>query len=777
MRHVNRIRERKNMFLLLACLWGFLGTQPLLAQCGDEWEWTNPLPQGDDLVSVVHDGSKFVATGMKTALSSSSGASWSAMGAPPPGYILGKTAYGNGYFVSIGEELTTSTRAALRSQDGAQWVATASFPYIYLQGVGFGGGLFVAVGRSGTIYTSPDGAAWTERTSGTTQDLIAVAYGGDRFVVVGQGDTIRTSTNGTSWDAASVPSVSSDFLAVTYGGGQFVAGGQAGLLATSPDGTSWTVRTGIPPGTGDIEALGYGAGRYVASDSNSYWAMLSSADGITWTAGEAPLHYGLFAIAFGNGLFLAAGRGGITITSPDGATWTELGTALTHNYLFCATYGAGRFVAGGVDGFLVSQDGESWTMQYPPTYMQAKALCYGGGRYVATGSFGPVLHSPDGETWTQAASTPSPAPYALSGVAYGTVSGQGLYVAVGFNPTTIWRSADASTWTACTFPAETPRLNAVTFGGGAFVAVGASGATLKSTDGQNFTAHQAATTWDFYGVAYGSGWYVAAGTNGLLFRSQDGITWTADSSGTTMPFQSVRFSQGRFFAAGGFGTVLTSASAGAWTALDSGVASDFWDVAYSGSTVVAVGSFGAILHSPCGGGSQVTVTSVNPSSGPTSGWTPVTIAGSGFASPAVVRFGTLEATEVSVVSSTSITCQTPPHLAGAVDVQVIVEGVGDGFLPGGYTYTGGPAPPAITGVTKAGNPFRIKIAGSNFKDGLAVYIGYEGNPWGQTTRKSDSLIVLKGGSALKAKFPQGQPVEIRVRNSDGGEATTIYTRP
>ena len=33
------------------------------------------------------------------------------------------------------------------------------------------GGLFVAVGASGTLLTSPDAITWTSRTSGTTNNL------------------------------------------------------------------------------------------------------------------------------------------------------------------------------------------------------------------------------------------------------------------------------------------------------------------------------------------------------------------------------------------------------------------------------------------------------------------------------------------------------------------------------------------------------------------------------------------------------------------------------
>ncbi|NMB98807.1 MAG: hypothetical protein GYA35_00830, partial [Thermoanaerobaculaceae bacterium] len=57
-----------------------------------------------------------------------------------------------------------------------------------------------------------------------------------------------------------------------------------------------------------------------------------------------------------------------------------------------------------------------------------------------------------------------------------------------------------------------------------------------------------------------------------------------------------------------------------------------------------------------------------------------------------------------------------------------------------------------------------------------VYIGRDENPWTNVKFKSSSQIVLKGGSALKAKFPKGVPVEIKIVNGDGGEATFTYTR-
>ena len=61
-------------------------------------------------------------------------------------------------------------------------------------------GLFVTVGYSGTILTSPDGTTWDNRTSGTLLVLIGVTYGNGTFVTVGESGTILTSSDGNSWN-------------------------------------------------------------------------------------------------------------------------------------------------------------------------------------------------------------------------------------------------------------------------------------------------------------------------------------------------------------------------------------------------------------------------------------------------------------------------------------------------------------------------------------------------------------------------------------------------
>jgi PKD repeat protein len=82
---------------------------------------------------------------------------------------------------------------------------------------------------------------------------------------------------------------------------------------------------------------------------------------------------------------------------------------------------------------------------------------------------------------------------------------------------------------------------------------------------------------------------------------------------------------------------------------------------------------------------------------------------------------------------------------------------------------------AVSSMSKAGNPFRFNVNGSNFLSGIQVFIGTDTSPWATVSYKNSSKIVIKGGSALKAKVPKGVPTAFRFLNPDGGEATHTFT--
>lgn len=107
----------------------------------------------------------------------------------------------------------------------------------------------------------------------------------------------------------------------------------------------------------------------------------------------------------------------------------------------------------------------------------------------------------------------------------------------------------------------------------------------------------------------------------------------------------------------------------------------------------------AIISSP-------TVTSVSPNTGSTSGGTDVTITGTGFLPGATVTIGATTCAPVVVVSSTTITCQTGAHAAGAVAVAITNTDTGSTSMANAFTYTGGGST-----VKKPLKPTKVVVSG------------------------------------------------------------------
>jgi len=141
----------------------------------------------------------------------------------------------------------------------------------------------------------------------------------------------------------------------------------------------------------------------------------------------------------------------------------------------------------------------------------------------------------------------------------------------------------------------------------------------------------------------------------------------------------------------------------------------------SGAWVMQMVTFSAVS------GPAPTVTGVSPSSGSTGGGTSVTISGTNFASGATVSFGSVAATNVTVVNSTTITATTPAGTAGAVTVTVTNSGGPSGSLASGFTYVAAPSVSSVSpnsGPVAGGTP--VTITGTNFANGATVTFGSTG---------------------------------------------------
>jgi hypothetical protein len=119
------------------------------------------------------------------------------------------------------------------------------------------------------------------------------------------------------------------------------------------------------------------------------------------------------------------------------------------------------------------------------------------------------------------------------------------------------------------------------------------------------------------------------------------------------------------------------------------------------------------------------ITDISPNSGPVAGGTTVIITGTDL-TDGTVTFGGAAAS-CTVDSSTQITCTTPPHAAGAVDV-VVTTPVGPYTASDGFTYVADPIPaPTITGLAPTSGPVAggttVVITGTNLTGGTVTFGG------------------------------------------------------
>lgn len=167
-----------------------------------------------------------------------------------------------------------------------------------------------------------------------------------------------------------------------------------------------------------------------------------------------------------------------------------------------------------------------------------------------------------------------------------------------------------------------------------------------------------------------------------------------------------------------------------------------------GSVNVAVTTAGQTLQLPNGFtySSPPVVTSISPTSGPTSGATTVTIRGTFFTTGATVTIAGVAANNVVVVDSETITARTGPRSStGTGDVVVTIGGLSDA-LPGAFTYIP-TVPTTLTDVSLAfGDSITYGTTSSVVSVGTAQFI--------TTTRDSFQIEGYPGRlrSLLQARY-------------------------
>ena len=288
-------------------------------------------------------------------------------------------------------------------------------------------------------------------------------------------------------------------------------------------GGNWTA--GVPLGTGRLNGVATLANvNAIVGAGGSIFSGATGTAAVAQTNPAAPAD--LNAAASATAGFVAVGAAGTIVFSADGKTWTTKASGTTADLNGVASSGTGAFVSVGTAGTtLFSTDGSTWTTATSATSNNLYAATFGASRYVAVGAGGTIITSTDGTTWQAVATNTTNDLRAVSLGGFLTTTGTG------------------STATTTT--------NTI------FVAVGAAGTLLTSSDGLIWTLRTPISANNMNGAAFG-GQFLAVGNAGSIYTSADGITWQAQVSGTTNELRAIVRTVSGYTVVGASGTNLTS---------------------------------------------------------------------------------------------------------------------------------------------------------------------------------------------------------------------------
>src|SRR4030095_2057913 len=153
----------------------------------------------------------------------------------------------------------------------------------------------------------------------------------------------------------------------------------AGVLLSSPDAYTWTPRL-----NGSFQGVAFGNDTFVAVGEG----IARSTDALVWNLVLPPQTNFLESVTYGNGKFVAVGRNGMILSSPDGGSWTERAGGTPNNLRGIARTPTGFVTVGNGGAVWTSADGFAWTNRGSLTTNNLRAIAFGGEMLVAVGDEG-----------------------------------------------------------------------------------------------------------------------------------------------------------------------------------------------------------------------------------------------------------------------------------------------------------------------------------------------------------------------------------------------------
>ena len=650
-----------------------------------------------------------------------SGSSWTSLNANITSSIINDVAVN-------GAELLTTVQdySPLESTDsGSTWSqpsgancengtvainrANPSYQYLFTTCGGFayssnGGSSFTQVGALANEYTF----------EGQNNAIAVDPNSGSTVYVAGKSGVWKSTDWGvdfslqSSWPASSSNTAAAIALSPANSSNMFLGTAQ-GLYTSNNGGSSWSAATGLPSGqqvltiaidpadTLVVLVATCCSGNDIFRSTNGGASFTSSAVGLPASAlPNTTWPPGTYALSFDPGLsgvVVAAGVGSGLLASPNaGQSWVSaMGNAATQMFTGISWFGGNCWVSTFGEGVLETSASQienvaSSAPTQPPLSITTTSLGGGtqGNPYSAT------LSASGGTTpytWALASGTlPTGLTLSPGGTISGTPTAAGasnftVSVSDSSSPTQTVTQPESITVTQTPPPA--PTVTAVTPLSGS-----TAGGTTVTVTGTNLTG---ATE-----VAFGP----TAGTNLSCTSTQCSVTSPAETAGVVDV------------------TVTTAGGTSAKTSADQ----------FSYSTV-----------SP----PAPTVTSVSPSSGPTSGGTIVTITGTNLTGATGIDFGSIAGTNLSC-TSTQCSVTSPGEAAGTIDVTATTPGGTSAKTAADqFTYLLGSSPVAV--VTTSVAPATV---GTTYSASLSASGGTTPYTWSLASGTLPTGLTLSPGGTI-----------------------------
>ncbi len=595
-----------------------------------DWQWMNPLPQGQDLLEVAaQPGLSAVAVGDAGTVLVHDGDGWRLVAGGQDhtwfdvvsdGHVL--VAIG-GRQINTGEWLLPDYGVISSSEDGLVWTERFRTEPFFAADVLHDGTKFVAVG-SHLVATSPDGLSWQEHPLPPDLEMARlgnIAWNGHRFVARGVTSpyfgqrAIFISDDGMQWSKVplgeEIPQMS--LAGPAWGNGRFVLVGGVWpgvvFVLTSEDGVAWTVSPTRQPPPPLTTCLVYENGGFVAAGEYpgqpEGWVS-QSPDGESWTTHAVDIDEAFHDITWLGDHYQAVGQDGVMATSPDAVTWTETSSNAVDfdRFLTDMTWAPDiqTLVAVGTENMVAtSEDSVTWRSQaLPARYPEAnlhKVRRIDGSFWVGS-EYGTLWRSADGLTWTVAHDE-------LCLCELVDIAGHdGTLVVVGvdrefFTPLIVVSHDSGASWERQDFWNVENRLAHVVWFGDRYLALGNQGLVMTSTDGETWVTSQMEGVLGFEAIAESGEKVLIVGST--LNQTGDLIITTEDSVDFAVAESPLRYLRditwtGTHFVAVGYDGMITSRDGVTWERDEHGLNVVPFCVAGDGTTLYVAGSRGKILR-------------------------------------------------------------------------------------------------------------------------------------------------------------------------------------